>query len=153
MTHHESHAAENHAPGGMGKYITVAVLLLFLTGISFGAYELLHDKPAVAWTVMMAVSCSKAMLVILFFMHLKWEANWKYVLTFPATFMALFLGFMLIWDIGLRTHHYSEERWKRAAVPVSATPQTESHAAPSEGWSESHWAAYPGTSRSGMTEL
>ena len=33
---------------------------------------------------MMAVSCTKAMLVILFFMHVKYEANWKYVLTIPA---------------------------------------------------------------------
>ena len=33
---------------------------------------------------MMAVSCTKAMLVILFFMHVKYEANWKYVLTIPG---------------------------------------------------------------------
>ena len=34
---------------------------------------------------MMAVSCTKAMLVIMFFMHLLWEANWKWVLTIPAS--------------------------------------------------------------------
>ena len=36
------------------------------------------------WAFMMAVSCTKAMLVILFFMHVKYEANWKYVLTIPG---------------------------------------------------------------------
>ena len=41
-------------------------------------------QPQVGWAFMMAVSCTKAMLVILFFMHVKYEANWKYVLTIPA---------------------------------------------------------------------
>ena len=36
-------------------------------------------------------SCTKAMLVMLFFMHVKYEANWKYVLTIPAGCMAIFL--------------------------------------------------------------
>ena len=49
------------------------------------------DQPQVGWTFMMAVCCTKAMLVILFFMHVKYEANWKYVLTIPAGFMSIFL--------------------------------------------------------------
>jgi cytochrome c oxidase subunit 4 len=59
---------------------------------------------------MMAVSCIKAMLVILVFMHVWWEANWKYVLTIPAAMMALFLGIMLIPDVGLRNRMVSQER-------------------------------------------
>ena len=54
---------------------------------------------------MMAVSCTKAMLVILFFMHLKWEANWKWVLTIPATFMSMLLVFMLVPDVGWRMNN------------------------------------------------
>ena len=67
--------------------------------------------------MMMAVSCAKAMLVILFFMHLMWEANWKYVLTIPSAMMSIFLLLMLIPDIGRRTDRYSEERWLYAAEP------------------------------------
>jgi cytochrome c oxidase subunit 4 len=48
-------------------------------------------------------------------MHLKWEANWKYVLTIPASIMGLFLLVMLIPDIGNRTRRYSEIRWDKAA--------------------------------------
>jgi len=59
---------------------------------------------------MMAVSCTKAMLVVLFFMHVLWEANWKYVLTIPAAMMAIFLGIMLVPDIGLRNRMVSQER-------------------------------------------
>jgi hypothetical protein len=59
---------------------------------------------------MMAVSCTKAMLVICFFMHLIWEANWKYVLTIPASLMSVFLVVALVPDVGQRTRYYAEER-------------------------------------------
>lgn len=64
---------------------------------------------------MMGVSCAKAMLVIMVFMHLMWEANWKYVLTIPAAMMSCFLVLMLIPDVGLRGNKYSEERMVYAA--------------------------------------
>ena len=51
---------------------------------------------------MMAVSCAKAALVMLFFMHLKYEANWKYVLTIPAAIMSVLLMLLLVPDIGWR---------------------------------------------------
>ncbi len=69
---------------------------------------------------MMAVSCTKAMLVILFFMHVKYEANWKYVLTFPAGFMAIFLTLMLVPDVGLRMLWYSADRREHMATPRPA---------------------------------
>jgi cytochrome c oxidase subunit IV len=79
--------------------------------------SLRHNSPGTMWAMMMAVSCAKAMLVILFFMHMLWEANWKYVLTIPASMMSVFLLLMLIPDIGRRTNRYSEERWLYAAEP------------------------------------
>ena len=104
--------------GGVGKYLVVFGLLCLLTVISFGvANSALMETKQVGWALMMAVSCGKALLVILFFMHLKWEANWKYVLTIPATIMSIFLLLMLVPDIGMRTRHYSEERWLNAAEP------------------------------------
>ena len=66
---------------------------------------------------MMAVSCTKAMLVILFFMHVKYEANWKYVLTIPAAFMSLFLLLALVPDVGMRGRWLSEERQLYMAEP------------------------------------
>jgi cytochrome c oxidase subunit 4 len=55
---------------------------------------------------------------MLFFMHLIWEANWKYVLTVPASIMSVFLLLMLFPDVRFRTYKYSEERWLHAATPV-----------------------------------
>jgi cytochrome c oxidase subunit 4 len=71
---------------------------------------------------MMAISSMKAMLVISFFMHLIWEANWKYVLTIPATFMSILIMLLLVPDIGRRTRLYSEERWRHAAKPAVVAP-------------------------------
>jgi cytochrome c oxidase subunit 4 len=84
-----------------------------LTTMSFFTYSPYwpwRDEPQVGWAFMMAVSCTKALLVVLFFMHVLWEANWKYVLTIPAAMMAIFLAIMLIPDIGLRNRMVSQER-------------------------------------------
>jgi cytochrome c oxidase subunit IV len=114
----DAHA--DHGHGGVGKYVMVFIALLVLTGISFavGSSESLRDNsPGAMMAMMMAVSCAKAMLVILFFMHMLWEANWKYVLTIPASMMSIFLLLMLVPDIGRRTDRYAEERWLHAAEP------------------------------------
>jgi cytochrome c oxidase subunit 4 len=72
---------------------------------------------------MMAVSCTKALLVMLFFMHLKYEASWKYVLTIPASVMAIFLILALVPDIKWRFSKIaggrepSEDRKQYAAEP------------------------------------
>jgi cytochrome c oxidase subunit IV len=78
---HDSTGHEEHSHGGLGKYIAVFAALCFLTTMSFFTYSEAwpwRDQPEVGWAFMMAVSCTKAMLVVLFFMHVWWEANWKY---------------------------------------------------------------------------
>ncbi|MGB8854750.1 MAG: cytochrome C oxidase subunit IV family protein [Pirellulales bacterium] len=104
---------DDHGHGGVGKYLLVFLALCGLTTMSFLTYSPAwpwRDQPQVGWAFMMAVSCTKAMLVVLFFMHVLWEANWKYVLTIPAAMMAIFLAIMLIPDIGMRNRMVSQER-------------------------------------------
>ncbi|MFY8222133.1 MAG: cytochrome C oxidase subunit IV family protein [Pirellulales bacterium] len=111
---HAEHAHEgDHGHGGVGKYLLVFAALCGLTTMSFLTYSSFwpwRDEPQVGWAFMMAVSCTKAMLVVLFFMHVLWEANWKYVLTIPAAMMAVFLAIMLIPDIGMRNRMVAQER-------------------------------------------
>lgn len=112
-THEEGH-------GGLKVYLAVFVALCVLTTMSFFTYSPFwpwRDEPQVGWAFMMAVSCTKAMLVVLFFMHVLWEANWKYVLTIPAAMMAIFLAIMLIPDIGFRSRMVSQERLLYMARP------------------------------------
>ncbi len=129
---HDAH--DNHA--GIAKYIYVFVALCVLTMMSFWTANRLpipcpfHNDPAVSRAFMMAVSCTKAMLVILFFMHVKYEANWKYVLTIPAGMMSIFLGLMLVPDVGMRMRHpgggppgVSEEQDQRLVFPAAVTKE------------------------------
>jgi len=108
----------DHSHGGVGKYLMVFLALCGLTTLSFFTYSRFwpfQDTPVVGWVFMMAVSCTKAMLVICFFMHLIWEANWKYVLTIPASLMSVFLVVALVPDVCQRTRYYAEERSRYAS--------------------------------------
>jgi cytochrome c oxidase subunit 4 len=103
--------------GGVAKYVAVFCALLILTAMSFFTYSSYWPFPKhVAWVFMIAISCTKAMLVIMFFMHLLFEANWKWVLTVPASVMSIFLMLMLVPDIGMRQNNgyafYSFDRWR-----------------------------------------
>jgi cytochrome c oxidase subunit 4 len=142
---HAAHAhghQHDHAHGGVGKYLMVFLALCILTVISFVvANSSLMNTPMVGWAIMMAVSSAKALLVIAFFMHLIWEANWKYVLTIPASIMSIFLVLMLVPDIGFRTRHYSPERLIYAAPPEPprSITHTEEHHGPQLPFTEQEW--------------
>ena len=102
-------------------FLKVFAALCFLTAISFViANSPLMKSQGLAWAVMMLVSCAKAFLVISFFMHLKWERTWKYVLTIPASLMSLLLVIALIPDVGRRAEDYSDQRWLHATEPAQA---------------------------------
>jgi cytochrome c oxidase subunit 4 len=116
---HDLHSGHGHG-GSLGTYFAVFLALCGLTTMSFFTYSPYwpwRDEPQVGWAFMMAVSCTKALLVVLFFMHVLWEANWKYVLTIPAAMMAIFLAIMLIPDIGMRSRMLSQERLLHMARP------------------------------------
>lgn len=122
---HDDHTAGHADHGGIGKYIVVFIVLCVLSSASFFTVsDAWPFSKHVAWAFMMAVSCGKALLVVLFFMHVKYEASWKYVLTIPASMMAIFLGLALVPDIGLRRRQYSEERAFHAAEPQAAEAHT-----------------------------
>jgi cytochrome c oxidase subunit 4 len=143
--HQARHDSQEHADhGGTGKYLLVFVALCLLTGFSFLTYfDFWRSQVSVeaSRALMMAVSCTKAMLVIMFFMHLLWEANWKWVLTIPATFMSVFLTLMLVPDIGWRQNNgfaqYSYERLLYAPDP----PEIE-HAEAAEAEEDLHDAQH-----------
>ncbi len=129
---HGSH--DDHGSHGIAKYLYVFAALTVLTTASFMTYTDLWrnnvQSEAAGWTFMMAVSCTKALLVMLFFMHLKYEASWKYVLTIPASVMAIFLMLALVPDVKWRFEeiaggrHPSSERLEHIYLPkIDAEPK------------------------------
>ena len=119
MSDHHNHGHDGHAEHDHGPvFFQVFIGLLILTAMSVavGTFLMGRINPLVAWSMMMAISCMKALLVISFFMHLRWEANWKYVLTIPASIMSIFLVLMLVPDVLQRSQTAAEERQGLQAV-------------------------------------
>lgn len=112
-------------------FVLVFLMLCVLTGISFWvANSYLMENKVVGWAAMMLVSVAKALLVILFFMHLWWERAWKYILTIPALFMGILLVLLLVPDVGYRYLTYSKDRRENAPKPVVSEPAEVSDATP-----------------------
>ena len=105
MAAHKSHAK---------IYGLVFLALCVFTGLSFYA-DILPVKEAgsesegwstpVIAVIVLAIAVAKATCVMLFFMHLKWERGWKYVLLAPTTILAIGFPIALMPDIGFHYYH------------------------------------------------
>jgi len=83
----------------------VNYLFVFLALCGFTALSVVFDglagmvPHAVVIVLVLAVAVAKALCVMMFFMHLKFEGNWKYVLLAPTTILAIGLPLALMPDI------------------------------------------------------
>ncbi|MEZ6062897.1 MAG: cytochrome C oxidase subunit IV family protein [Planctomycetaceae bacterium] len=92
---HDNHNS-HHA-----NYLAVFVALCVFTGLSV-LFDLAHfSNHAVTIVLVLAVAVAKALCVMGFFMHLKFEGNWKFVLLAPTTILAIGLPLALLPDIGV----------------------------------------------------
>ena len=84
------------------NYLYVFFALLGFTGLSVLFDQLTDLVPhAVSIVLVLAVAVAKALCVMMFFMHLKFEGNWKYVLLAPTSILAVGLPLALLPDIGV----------------------------------------------------
>ena len=96
--------AQEHGHGGLRTYLMVGAALAMLTAISFlaGSNDTIMKTPALGWTIMMAVSCCKALLVMLFFMHLISEEKViLWLLGLCASFLVVLFIIPLAMDLGI----------------------------------------------------
>lgn len=86
------------------KYVIVAVVLAVITGLEI-TVALGHFLPQGLTTVILiGFTLSKAALVMLFYMHLKYETKWySLVLVFPLFMVVVLFGVVLVaaanWNI------------------------------------------------------
>jgi cytochrome c oxidase subunit 4 len=90
------------------NYWLIFIILCVLTGVSaladkMGDWGLLH-KGILLTFIVLAVACAKALFVMLYFMHLKFEGKWKFVLLAPTIVLAMAIPAALMPDIG--SHYY-----------------------------------------------
>lgn len=97
----DSHDDHHHPP-----YKLIFGLLCVFTAMSWIADEskdIIPGRAALA-VIVLAIAVMKASCVMLYFMHLKFERNWKYVLLAPTTILAIGLPLALLPDVGV--HYY-----------------------------------------------
>jgi len=92
---HDDH--ENHHV----NYLVVFFVLCGFTALSV-VFDVMHfENHAVTIVLVMAVAVAKALCVMMFFMHLKFEGNWKFVILAPVTILAIGLPLALMPDIAI----------------------------------------------------
>ena len=78
------------------KYVAVAVVLAVITTIEIGLALLKPLPPELTTVLLIGFTLSKAVLVMLFYMHLKYDARWySLVLVFPL-FMVMVLFIIVL---------------------------------------------------------
>lgn len=105
---HGSHHDHGHSSHDV-KYIYIFYALCIFTILSIvadgvGKLGMPHGLVIVA---VLAIASAKALSVMLYFMHLKFERNWKYVLLAPVTILAIGVPLALLPDVGF--HYYVED--------------------------------------------
>jgi cytochrome c oxidase subunit IV len=98
MSHESAHSHGAHDTHHV-NYLAVFGTLCVCTALSV-VFDALTLPKAVLIVLVMAVASAKALCVMMFFMHLKFEGNWKFVLLAPTTILAIGLPLALFPDIG-----------------------------------------------------
>jgi cytochrome c oxidase subunit 4 len=112
---------ESHAP-----YIRVWAILAILTAIEYFYALIFKDHFLVLVLGLVSLACIKAGMVGWYFMHLKFEKPWVYILIVPAGVMAVFLTLMLYPDMAMKPvveeNPGEEEVWSVPASSLTAGP-------------------------------
>jgi cytochrome c oxidase subunit 4 len=132
--HDSHHAYAEHAPHV--NYMFIFVLLCICTVVSV-IFDLVPWNRRTVAILVLAVAVAKAQFVMRYFMHLKFEGKWKYVLLLPTAILACGIPLALAPDIGLhyytpaipQVRHETMARGGHEAAPEHATGSEEPAAA------------------------
>jgi cytochrome c oxidase subunit IV len=130
-THHH----DSHAPHHVW-YFGVFGCLCILTALSvmFDVFKIEGKTTVGGINILLAllvlsVATAKALFVMTYFMHLKFEGRWKFLLLSPTVILACGLPLALLPDVGV--HYYTTD------VPQNSAHVTEHSHTPLETTSES----------------
>lgn len=92
------------AAGHHTNYWLIFLALCICTALSVVADLIQLDNKFVVAFIVLAIATAKALFVMTFFMHLKFEGAWKFVILAPTAILAMGLMLALLPDIGV--HYY-----------------------------------------------
>ncbi|NNJ26188.1 cytochrome C oxidase subunit IV family protein [Alienimonas chondri] len=114
-------AADDHPHA---NYLAVFGALCALTLVSVG-FDLLPNPPKLVLAALVfGVATAKAYCVMAWFMHLKFEGAWKYIVLVPTSLLGLGLVLALLPDIGIHYYTVEADSDVTAVGPVENPPGT-----------------------------
>src|SRR6266404_3945742 len=91
MSTHEQHS-ESHAPGSARLFLTVWFWLVAITAIEvYLGYEIDRFTPTVMLSLLVFLSVVKAILIVAYFMHLKYEKLSLTLVLIPSTLFCIMM--------------------------------------------------------------
>lgn len=132
--HHGSHDAAHDSHHV--NYFAIFIALLVCTGLSV-VFDLVPLNGVLVTCLVLAVAVAKASFVMTYFMHLKFEGGWKFVILLPTAILAVGLMVALMPDVGLhyytpdvpQVREYQKKKLESGARGEAAHPTDESHGA------------------------
>lgn len=97
------------------NYTGIFYLLCVCTAASYAADLGKSTLGSLMIGIVMGVACIKAAFVLLYFMHIKFETAWKYILLAPTIVLAAALPLALSPDVGF---HYYMVQVPQTDVPL-----------------------------------
>lgn len=97
LTYDQQQHVESHAP-----YLKIFFALLVLTVLEYFYAKLMAGAFGTLVLGLMCLAFIKAALVGLYFMHVKFEGKWVYLIIVPASILAAILILALMPDIGMQ---------------------------------------------------
>lgn len=125
----DPHAGEAQHPHV--NYWMIFAALCVLTVVSWVADEV-GNKGLVLALVVLAVATCKALFVMMYFMHLKFEGKWKFVLLAPTIVLAMAIPAALMPDIGSHYYDYQVPQLEQDADAGHSPPPAGGHGATSQ---------------------
>ncbi len=119
------HDHEEHHSHGQ-TYFKIFWVLCCFTLMSIGADYLQMSNKNILRAIILAVATSKALCVMMYFMHLKFEGAWKYLLLAPTFILAATIPFALVPDIA--THYYTVDVPQRYEYEAQEAAKKSGHA-------------------------
>ena len=113
------------------NYFRIFIFLCILTALSWFFDEMyarkIIESKAFIIAAVLAVALAKALFVMAYFMHLKFEGRWKFVLLAPTIILAIGIPLALLPDVGL--HYYQVDIPQNdPSISVSSHGETEQSA-------------------------
>lgn len=93
----QSHGGEHHGPS-FQQYMIIAGVLSVCTALSFIVNQTVSTA-VLAFLLILGVAIVKAVLVGMYFMHLKWDWKFLYFLIIPVFIMGAMMAVVLLPDI------------------------------------------------------